>query len=141
MWSGSKSRTVGFTWSCMHLTLAELNGRTLTRHLWFSFRVSKKPFNFFTMLSPSMKTVSFEVGDDGVLLTLLSLLLLFLLLFSLLLLLLLLLPFLLILLYFLNFLLLKVILESLVLSVATTLPLLLLEDEDLLSEPSNSKEG
>ena len=72
MWSGSKSRTVGFTSSCMHLTLAELNGRTLTRHLWFSFRVSKKPFNFFTMLSPSMKTVSFEVGDDEVLLTFLS---------------------------------------------------------------------
>ena len=95
MWSGSKSRTVGFTWLCMHLTLAELNSRTLTRHLWFSFRVRKKPFNFLTMLSPSMKTVSFEVGDDGVLLTLLSLLLLLLLYFSLLLLLLLLLPFLL----------------------------------------------
>ena len=46
MWSGSKSRTVGFTWSCMHLTLAELNGRTLTRHLWFSFRISKKPLIF-----------------------------------------------------------------------------------------------
>ena len=83
MWSGLKSQTVGFTWSCMLLTLAELNGRTLTRHLWFSFRVSKKPFNFFIMLSPSMKTVSFEVGDDGVLLNLLSLLLLLLLMFSL----------------------------------------------------------
>ena len=75
----------------MHLTLAELNGQTLTRHLWFSFRVSKKPFNFYTMLSPSMKTVSFEVGDDQVLLTFLSQLLLFLLLFSFLILLLLLL--------------------------------------------------
>ena len=42
-----KSRTVGFTWSCMHLTLAKLNGQTLTRQLWFSFRFSKKPFNFF----------------------------------------------------------------------------------------------
>ena len=119
----------------MHLTLAELNGRTLTRHLWFSFRVSKKPFNFFTILSPSMKTVSFEIGDDGVLLTLLSLLLLLLLLFSLLLLLLLLLLFFLsILLYSLDFLPLKVILEPSVLSVATTLPLLFLEDEDLLLE-------
>ena len=39
MWSGSKSRTVGFAWSCMHLSLAELNYRTLTRHLWFRFRV------------------------------------------------------------------------------------------------------
>ena len=67
MWFGLKSRTVGFTWSCMHLTLAELNGRTLTRRLWFSFRVS-----FFTMLSPSMKTVSFEVSDNKVLSTLLS---------------------------------------------------------------------
>ena len=74
MWSRSKSRTVGFAWSCMHLTLAELNGRTLTRHLWLSFRVSKKPFNIFTMLSPSMKRVSSEVGDEGVLLTLLLLL-------------------------------------------------------------------
>ena len=55
MWSGLNSQTVGFACSCMHLTLAELNGRTLTRHLWFSFRVSKKPFNFFTMLPPSMK--------------------------------------------------------------------------------------
>ena len=72
MWSGSKSRTVGFTWSCMDLTLAELNGRTLTRHLWFSFRVTKKLFNFFTMLSPSMKTVHFDVGDDEVPLTVLS---------------------------------------------------------------------
>ena len=89
-WSRSKSRTAGFAWSCMHLILAELNGRTWTRHLWFSFHVTKKPFNFFTILSPSMKTVSFEVGDDGELLTLLSLLLLLLLLFSLLLLLLLL---------------------------------------------------
>ena len=62
----------------MHLTLAELNGRTLTRHLWLGFRVSKKPFNFFTMLSASMKTVSFEAG----LFTLLSVLLLLLLLFS-----------------------------------------------------------
>ena len=40
MWSGSKSQTVGFAWSCMHLNLAELNGQTLTRHLWFSLRVS-----------------------------------------------------------------------------------------------------
>ena len=66
MWSGSKSRTVGFAWSCMHLTLPELNSRTLTRHLWFSLCVSKKPFNFFTILPPSIKTVSFDVGDDGV---------------------------------------------------------------------------
>ena len=77
----------------MHLTLVELNGRTLTRRLWFSFCVSKKPFNFFTILSPSMKTVSFEFGDDEVLLTLLSELLLLLLLFSLSILLLLLLLF------------------------------------------------
>ena len=33
MWSGSKSQTVGFTWSCMYLTLAELNGRNLRRHV------------------------------------------------------------------------------------------------------------
>ena len=112
MWSGSKYQTAGFAWSCMHLTLAELNGRTLTRHLWFSFRISKKSFNSLNMLSPSMKTVSFEVGDNVVLLTLLSVLLLLLLLFSLLLLLLSLLFLLLllsILLYFLDFLLLKVI--------------------------------
>ena len=87
------------------------------------------------MLSPSVKAVSFEVGDNGVLLTLLSLLLLLLLLFSLLLLLLLLLLFLLpVLLYFLDFLLVKVILESLALSVATTAPLLFSKDEDLLLE-------
>ena len=73
LWSGLKLQTVGFAWSCMHLTLTELNGH-LTRHLWFSFRVSKKPFNFFTMLSPSMDTVSFEVGDDWAPLTLLSVL-------------------------------------------------------------------
>ena len=72
MWSGSKSRTVGFTWSCMCLALAGSNGRTLTRHLWFSYRVSKKRFNFFTILSLSMKTFSFEVGDVEVILTLLS---------------------------------------------------------------------
>ena len=75
----------------MHFTLTELNGRTLARHLRFSFRVSKIPFNFFTMLSPSMKRVSFQDGNDGALLTLLLLLLLLLLLYSLLLLLLLLL--------------------------------------------------
>ena len=40
MWSGSKSQTVGSAWSCMHLNLAELNAQTLTRHLWFSLRVS-----------------------------------------------------------------------------------------------------
>ena len=40
MWSGSKSQTVGFTWSCMHLNLVELNGQTLTKHLWFSLRVN-----------------------------------------------------------------------------------------------------
>ena len=67
MRSGSKSGIVGFAWLCIHLTLAEINGGTLTRHLWFSFCVSKKTFYFFTMLSPSIKTVSFEVGDDGVL--------------------------------------------------------------------------
>ena len=39
MWSGSKSQTVGFAWSCMHLSLTELNYRTLTRHLLFRFRV------------------------------------------------------------------------------------------------------
>ena len=72
----------------MHLTLAELNGRTLTRHLWFSFRVSKKLFNFFTMLFPSMKIVSVDDGDDGVLLTLFLVLLLLRVLFSLFLLLL-----------------------------------------------------
>ena len=82
-----------------------------------------------------MKTASFEIGDDWVLLTLISVILLLLLLFSFILLLLLL--FLLLLsklLYFLGFLLLKVILESLVLSVAATLPLLFLEDEDFLLE-------
>ena len=101
MWSGSKSRTVGFAWLCIHLTLAKLNGQSLTRHLRFSFLVSKKRFYFLTMLATSMKTVSFEVGGDRVLLNLLSLLLLLLLLFSLLLPLLLLLLFLLsILLYF-----------------------------------------
>ena len=63
----------------MHLTLADLNGRILTRHLWFSFHVSKKPFNLFITLSANMKTVSFEVGGDEVLLTLLSVLLLLLL--------------------------------------------------------------
>ena len=77
-----------------------------------------------------MKTISFEADDDGVLLTLLSVLLLSLLLLSSLLLLLLLS----ILLDFLDFLLLKVILESLVLYVATKSPLLILEDEDLLLE-------
>ena len=51
------------------------------------FGLVKKPFNFSITLSPSMKTVSFEVGDDGVLLILLSLLLLILILFLLLLLL------------------------------------------------------
>ena len=127
MWSRSKSRIAGFALSCKRLNLAELNDLTLARHVWFSFRVNKKPFNFFTMLPPSMKTVSFGDGDDGVLLSLSSLLLLMLLLFSLLLLLLLS-----ILLYFLDFLLLKVILESLVLSLAETLPLLFLEDEHLL---------
>ena len=85
MWSGSKSRTVGFAWLCIHLTLAKLNGQSLTRHLRFSFLVSKKRFYFLTMLATSMKTVSFEVGGDRVLLNLLSLLLLLLLLFSLLL--------------------------------------------------------
>ena len=93
IWSGLKSRTVGFTWSCMHLTFAELNGRTLTRHLCLSFLVNKKPFNFFTMLSPSMNTVSFEFCDGDGEVTLSSLIVLFLLvlLISLLLLLLLLL--------------------------------------------------
>ena len=51
IWSELKSRTVGFTWSCMHPNFAELNCHTLTRHLWVSFLVDKKPFNFFTMLS------------------------------------------------------------------------------------------
>ena len=37
IWSGIKSRTVGFTWSWMHLTFAELNGSTLTRHLVWVF--------------------------------------------------------------------------------------------------------
>ena len=53
MWSGSKPRTVGF-----QLTLAELNGQTLARHLWFSFRVSKKPFDFLYH-SPSKYENSF----------------------------------------------------------------------------------
>ena len=57
IWSGLKSRTVGFVWSCMCFTFAELNGRTLTRHLWFSFRVTQKTFDFFTMLSPSTKII------------------------------------------------------------------------------------
>ena len=65
-WSWLTSRIVSFTWSCMHLTFAELNGRTLTRHLCLSFLVNKKPFNFFTMPSPSMNTVSFEIcNGDG----------------------------------------------------------------------------
>ena len=42
IWYGLKSRTVGFTWSCMYLTFAELNGRTLTRYLCLSFLVNKK---------------------------------------------------------------------------------------------------
>ena len=93
IWSGLKSRTVGFTWSCMHLTFAELNGRTLTRHLCLSFLVNEKPFNFFTMLSPSMNTVSFQFWDGHGEVTLFLLIVLFLLvlLISLLLLLLLLL--------------------------------------------------
>ena len=73
-WSGLTSRIVGFTWSCMHLTFPELNGRTLTRHLCLSF----------TMLSPSMNT-----GDGEMTLSSLIVLLLLLLLISLLLLLLL----------------------------------------------------
>ena len=90
IWSGLTSRIVGFTWSCMHLTFAELNGRTLTRHLCLSFLVNKKPFNFFTMLSPSMNTVSFEIcdGDGEMTLSLLMALFLLLLLISLLILLL-----------------------------------------------------
>ena len=53
------------------------------------FLVSKKPFNFFTMLSPSMNTVSFEIcdGDGEMTLSLLMVLFLLLLLISLLLLL------------------------------------------------------
>ena len=78
-----------------------------TKHLWFSFRDSKNSLIFLLCCGQVWKQ-SFEVGDNRVLLTLLSLLLLLLLLFSLLLPLLLLLLFLLsILLYFLDFLLLK----------------------------------
>ena len=58
IWSGLKSRTLGLTWWCMHLTFAELNGRTLTRHLWLSFLVNKKQINF-------LKTVSLEFCDGG----------------------------------------------------------------------------
>ena len=46
MWPESNSRIVVFTWWCMHPTLVELKGQTLTRHLWFSFLVSRKTFNF-----------------------------------------------------------------------------------------------
>ena len=53
------------------------------------FLVSKKPFNFFNMLSPSMNTVSFDIcdGDGEMTLSLLMVLFLLLLLISLLLLL------------------------------------------------------
>ena len=64
----------------MHLTFAQLNGRTLTRHLCFSFPVNKKRFNFLTMLSPSMNTISFDFCDADGEVTLLLLLLLLLLL-------------------------------------------------------------
>ena len=77
-----------------------------TKHLWFSFRDSKNSLIFLLCCGQVWKQ-SFEVGDDRVLLTLLSLLLLLVLLFSLLLPLLLLLFLLSILLYFLDFLLLK----------------------------------
>ena len=70
----SKSRTVSFAWLWMHLTLTKLNGRMLTRHLWFSFQVSKKPFYFITILS--------SISFDGMPLTLSSALLLLFLLFS-----------------------------------------------------------
>ena len=72
--------SAGFTRSCMHLTFAELNGRTLKWYLWLSFLVNKKPFNFFTMLSPSMNTVSSEFCDGNGEVTLSLLLVLFLLL-------------------------------------------------------------
>ena len=66
IWSRIKSRTVGFTWSCMNLTFDKLKGRTLARHLRLSFLVNKKPFNFFTMLCLRMNTVSCEFFDrDG----------------------------------------------------------------------------
>ena len=84
MRSGLKSQIVGFAWSSMQLILAELNSRAITRHLWYRFRVIKKPFNFLTMLSPTMNAVSFEL--DGVPLTVLSVLFSLMLLFSLLLL-------------------------------------------------------
>ena len=86
----NKSRTVSFKWSCMHLTFSELNGRTLTRHLWLSFLLNENPFNFFTIQFPSMNTVSLEFCDGGgkVTLSLLVALSLLLLLLSLLLLLL-----------------------------------------------------
>ena len=74
----SKSRIVGFAWLWMHLTLTKLNGLMLTRHLWFSFQVSKKRFYFITILS----SVSFEVCYNGMPLTLSSALLLLFLLFS-----------------------------------------------------------
>ena len=91
IWSGLKPRTVGFTYSCMHLTFAVLNGRTLTRHLCLSFLVNK---NHLISLPCYLLvwTVSFEFSDvDGeVTLALLTVLFLLLLLISLLLLLLLL---------------------------------------------------
>ena len=57
----------------------------LTTHLCYSFCVSKKLFNIFMMLSPTMNAVSFEVGHNEASLILLSVILLLLLLFSLLL--------------------------------------------------------
>ena len=63
MWSKSKSRTVGFAWSGMHLTLAELNGRTLTRHLWFSFFWSwwQRSANYFIISTAFIIVIGFII--------------------------------------------------------------------------------
>ena len=123
----------------MHLILAKLNCRTSTRHLLFSFRIGRFRIWFI------YHDISFEVGGDGVPLILLRVLLLLLLFISLLLAVAVLLSLFLLLLllshlsFFLDFLLVKAILESYVSSVATTLPLLFLKEEESTKKPASVK--
>ena len=49
----------------MQLTLAPVNGRTLTRNLCLTFFVRRYPFSFLTMLFPKIYTVfCFSVGTS-----------------------------------------------------------------------------
>ena len=127
MWSGLKSRTAGFAWSSMHITLTELIYRPL-RYLGFSFRVSKKLFNFFIMLYNFFWgwwrrcVINFIISTTFIVIIVFIFIIVIITITIIIIA-----AVVFVLLFFIDFLFLKVILKSLVLSITVTLPLLFLE--------------